>query len=355
LANFKLPRVRWNGLACGALGIMLASCPLARARDSSPTLARVRAAGLLRCGIDIEEAEYSTTDENGNRASFDADLCRAVAIAVLGADARVAASRYPDDAAAIAALNAGEVDMVPTLPDDFMHATTMHLAFTRPVLWDGVGFLLLSSSPVRRARQLSGKKICFLAETQVEDSTRAWFAREHLDFVPFPFQEEGEMQAAFSTGNCGALAGDRTRLAETRATMKLHDKSTRLVPQSISRDPLAAAVRDDDRQWFLIVNWVIEGLLEAEQSGITQRNVLDLQSRQAEQSDPERRFLLGASHQVGSALGLGDDWVVRVIQATGNYGEIYQRTLGSGSPMKLPRGDNRLNRDGGAMLALPPK
>jgi general L-amino acid transport system substrate-binding protein len=245
--------------------------------------------------------------------------------------------------------------MVPSLPDDFMHATTMHLAFTRPVLWDGVGFLLLSSSPVRRARQLSGKKICFLAETQVEESTRAWFLREHLDFVPFPFQEEGEMQAAFSTGNCGALAGDRTRLAETQAAMKLHDKSTRLVPQSISRDPLAAAVRDDDGQWRLIVNWVMEGLLEAEQSGITQANVLDLQSREAERSDPERRFLLGASHQVGNALGLGNDWVVRVIQATGNYGEIYQRTLGSGSPMKLPRGDNRLYRDGGAMLALPPK
>jgi general L-amino acid transport system substrate-binding protein len=355
LAKLNLPRVRWNGPACGALGILLASCQFAHARDSSPALARIRAREVLRCGIDIEEAEYTTADENGNRAAFDADLCRAVAIAVLGADARVVVSQYPDDAAAIAALNGGEVDMVPTLPDDFTHATTMHVAFTRPVLWDGVGFLLLSSSPVTRARQLNGKKICFLAETEVEETTRAWFAREHLDFVPFPFQEEGEMQAAFSTGNCGALTGDRTRLAQTRAAMKLHGRSTRLAPETISKDPLAAAVRDEDREWLSIVSWVIEGLLQAEQSGITASNVLDLQSHEAEQSDPERRFLLGASHQVGSALGLGNDWVVRVIQATGNYGEIYERTLGSGSPMKLPRGDNRLNRDGGLMLALPPK
>jgi general L-amino acid transport system substrate-binding protein len=118
---------------------------------------------------------------------------------------------------------------------------------------------------------------------------------------------------------------------------------------------LALAVADDDRQWLSIVSWVIEELLEAEQSGITQSNVLDPQSHQSEPSHPERRFLLGASHQVGSALGLGDDWVVRVIHETGNYGEIYERTLGSGSAMKLPRGDNRLNRDGGLMLALPPK
>ena len=334
---------------------MLAACPLAHAQDSSPALARIRARAELRCGIDMEQAEYSTSDENGNRAAFDLNLCRAVATAVLGADARVAPSRYPDDAAAIAALHEGQVDMVPTLPDDFTHATTMRIGFTRPVLWDGVGFLLLSSSPVTGARRLSGKKICFLAETEVEESTRAWFARQHLDFVPFPFQEEGEMQAAFSTGNCAALAGERTRLAETRAAMRLHGKSTRLAPESISKEPLALAVADDDRQWLSIVSWVIEELLEAEQSGITQSNVLELQSLQSEPSHPERRFLLGASHQIGSALGLGDDWVVRVIHETGNYGEIYERTLGSGSAMKLPRGDNRLNRDGGLMLALPPK
>lgn len=342
----------WNFAAAAFLFLTGA---LACASDVSPTLARVRTAGVLRCGIDIEEAEYTTTDDNGNRAAFDAELCRAVAVAVLGVNAQVNVTQYPDDTAAITALNAGAVDMVATLPDDFTHATTPHLTLTRPVLWDGVGFLLLSASPVTRARQLSGKKICFLAETQVEESTRAWFAREHLDFVPFPFQEEGEMQAAFATGNCGALAGDRTRLAQTGAAMKLHGKNTRLLTESISKDPLAAAVRDDDRQWLSIVSWVVEALLQTEESGVTQANVLDLQAHAGQQTDPLRRFLVGASHQVGGTLGLDNDWVVRVIQATGNYGEIYERTLGIGSPMKLPRGDNRLYRDGGVMLALPMK
>ena len=338
-----------------AAAFLLLTSKYACASDASLTLNRVRAAGVLRCGIDVEEAEYTTTDDNGNRAAFDAELCRAVAVAVLGVNAQVKVAQYPDDSAATAALSAGEVDMAPSLPDDFTHATASHLAFTRPVLWDGVGFLLLSKSTATSARQLSGKKICFLAETQVEESTRAWFAGEHLDFVPFPFQEEGEMQAAFATGNCGALAGDRTRLAQTRAAMKLHGKATRLLPESISKDPLAAAVRDDDRQWLSIVSWVMEALLQAEESGVTQSNVLDLQAHAGQQTDPLRRFLVGASHQVGGAIGLDNDWVVRVIQSTGNYGKIYERTLGSGSPMKLPRGDNRLYRDGGVMLALPMK
>ena len=335
--------------------LTLVACGVANAAGTPTTLARVRAAGVLRCGIDVEQAEYSTSDDHGNRAAFDADLCRAVAIAVLGSKAHVVSKAYPDDTAAIAALHAGDVDIVPTLTDDFTHQAGTHLAFTRPVLWDGAGFLLPAASPITRARQLSGKKVCFLAETTVEESVRAWFAREHLDFVPFAFQEEGEMQAAFATGNCGALAGDRTRLAQTRAAMALRGKSTRLLPESISKDPLAAAVRDDDPQWIAIVNWVMEALVQAEESSVTQANARQLATRAAEEKDPLRLFLLGGSLQVGNALGLDNDWVARVIEATGDYGEIYERDLGSGSAIKLPRGANRLARDGGLIVALPPK
>jgi general L-amino acid transport system substrate-binding protein len=249
------------------------------------------------------------------------------------------------------------VDMVSTLSDDFTHSVGTHLEFTRPVLWDGVGFLVLASSPVMRARQLSGKKICFLAETTVEESVRSWVAREHLDFVPFPFQEEGEMEAAFATGNCGALAGDRTRLAGTGALLVLHGKPARLLPEVISKDPLAAAVRDDDPHWASIVNWVAEALVQAEESGVTRKNVESMGAR-AEQNrggDPLLWFLLGGSHQIGSGLGLADDWVVQVIKANGNYGEMYERDLGSGSALKLPRGENELREHGGLMMALPPK
>jgi general L-amino acid transport system substrate-binding protein len=340
-------------LATIACGVAFAATP--PATDTSTVLARVRAAGVLRCGINQEEAEYSTSDDHGNREAFDADLCHAVAAAVLGKNALVRVTHYPDDRTAMNGLQAGEVEMVPTLTDDFTHAAGTHLQFTRPVLWDGVGFLVPAGSPVQHARQLSGKKVCFLAETAVEDSVRSWFARKHLDFVPFPFQEEGEMQAAFATGNCGALAGDRTRLAETRATLEQRGKRARLLPETISQDPLAAAVRADDPQWAAIVSWVIDALVQAEENGVTQANVQAMQARaaQANGGDPVLRFLLGASHEVGDPLELEDDWVVRVIEATGNYGEIYERDLGTASPLKLPRGENNLRQHGGAATALP--
>jgi len=341
--------------ALTALALAFPVCGFAQAADSSLTLARVRAAGVLRCGIDIEEAEYSTSDDHGDREAFDADLCRAVAVAVLGKNARVDGTRYPDDRTSMSGLGEGRVEMVASLTDDFTHAAGTHLAFTRPVLWDGVGFLVPASSTVTRARQLSGKKICFLAETAVEESVRAWFAREHLNFVPFPFQEEGEMEAAFATGNCTALAGDRTRLAQTRAALAHHGHRTRLLPESISKDPLAAAVRGDDPQWAAIVNWVMEALIQAEESGVTQANVQSMRRRAAvaQGGDPELRFLFGDSRQIGPALGLENDWASRVIAATGDYGEIYERDLGSGSPLQLPRGENNLRLQGGAIAALP--
>jgi len=326
------------------------ACAAQSATTHETTLARVRAAGVLRCGIDQEQAEYTTSNDHGSREAFDADLCRAVAVAVLGENAKGTAMFYPDDVAAMQALKAGEVELVPTVPDDFTHAAGAHLALTRPVLWDGAGFLLPEGSKITRARQLSGRKICFLAETAVEESVRAWFAHEHLDFVPFPFQEEGEMQAAFATGNCAALAGDRTRLSQNRAALAQHGRVARLLPERISKDPLAAAVREDDRQWATIVSWVIEALIQAEESGVTQANVKAETARA--DNDPVLRFLLGGSHQIGAALGLDNDWAVRVIEATGNYGEIYGRDLGSGSALKLPRGENNLRIHGGAMEAL---
>jgi general L-amino acid transport system substrate-binding protein len=343
-------------MMAGVMGGGAASAARVEGKGSSKLL-RVRAAGVLGCGIDQEEPEYSTADDHGSREAFDKDLCQAVAAAVLGEGARIRVVEYPDDHASMEALNTGAVDMVPTLSDDFTHSVGTHVEFTRPVLWDGVGFLVSGASSAMRARQLSGKKICFIAETGVEESVRSWFAHEHLDYVPFPFQEEGEMEAAFATGNCGALAGDRTRLAGTRALLTEHGKPTRLLPETISKDPLAAAVRDDDAQWAAIVKWVMEALVQAEESRLTRANVASMRAETAEANggDPVLWFLLGGSHQVGSGLGLKDDWVVRVIEATGNYGEIYERDLGGGSTLKLPRGENRLVEHGGMMIALPLK
>ncbi len=371
----EIKRGAWGTLAMTVAVACALACAsgVAISKSVTPvsTLQRVRAAGVLTCGVDAEEPEYSTSDEHGSREAFDADLCRAVAAAVLGSQARIRLVSYPDDRSSMAGLRSGAVEMIPTLTDDFTHAVGTHLQFTSPVLWDGVGFLASAGSAVTEARQLSGKKICMIAETNTEESVRAWFAREHLDYVPFPFQEEGEMEAAFATGNCTALAGDRTRLAATGELMGLHGRPARLLSAVISQDPLAATVRQGDRQWEAIVSWVMEALVQAEESGVTRANVNALRAEalraegavdgqgvgpaSALAADPTLWFLLGGSQQIGSRLGLENDWVDQMIAATGNYGEIYRRDLGSGSALKLPRGENRLFEDGGVMVALPPK
>jgi len=332
---------------------LLAILLLPTALHAGTTLERIRQTGTLRCGINRERPEYSTSDDHGARAAFDADLCRAVAVALLGPGAKVAVTQYDDDVTSMAALGGGKVDLLPTLTFDLTHATAAGIIFSPPVLYDGVGFLVPASADIAHAEQLGGKKICFLAETEVEVALRQWFGQQQIKFLPFPFQEEGEMEAAFMTGNCTALAGDRTRLANTR--LSLGEKYA-LLPEQVSSDPLAAASRADDAAFARIVFWTMEVLLNAEESGLTQKNIAAARSRpDAAGVDEAAQTLLGQTGATGTQLGLRSNWAAEVIAAVGNYGEIYARDLDEGSPLKLPRGENRLARDGGLMLPLPLK
>ncbi len=240
------------------------------------TLERIRQTGTLRCGINRETPEYSTSDDHGSRAAFDADICRAVAVAIVGPTAKVAITQFDDDVASMAGLRSGKIDLLPTLTLDLTHAARTDIAFSPPLLYDGVGLLVPLSAGVAHVGQLSDEKICFLAETEVEVALRAWFAKQQLKLLPFPFQEEGEMEAAFMTGNCTAQAGDRTRLAQTRASLVARAAQYALLPEQISNDPLAAASRADDAAFAHIVFWTVEVLLSAEESGLTQGNIVAL-------------------------------------------------------------------------------
>jgi general L-amino acid transport system substrate-binding protein len=315
------------------------------------TLDHIRQIKTLRCGINQETPEYSTSDDHGPRQAFDADICKAVAVAILGPNARTTIVSYPDDVAAMAALRAGKVDLLPTLTLDFKHSANTGIAFSPPLLYDGVGFLVSLSAGLTHAADLSGSKVCFLAETEVEAALRAWFAKQHLTFVPFPFQEEGEMEAAFTTGNCTALAGDLTRLAATRVGFGPLASRYTLLPEQISKDPLAAASRSDDPALANIVRWTIEVLLQAEESGLMLHTIAAAPTN----SDPTVAFLTGKTREIGARLGLDNAWATRVIAAVGNYGEIYDRDLGAQSPLKLPRALNRLYTQSGLMYPLPLK
>jgi general L-amino acid transport system substrate-binding protein len=341
-------------------GICVCLCLFLAPANPAQILAHIRQTQTLRCGINLETPEYSTSDDHGGREAFDAAICKAVAVAILGPDARVTFISYPDDVTSMAALTSGAVDLLPTLTLDLTHSAGTGIAFSPPLLYDGVGFLVPiaadKAAKITHASDLSNQKICFLAETEPEVALRAWFAQQHLKFLPFPFQEEGEMEAAFVTGNCAALAGDLTRLATTRLAFGPLASRYALLPEQISKDPLAAASLANDPAFAQIVLWTIEVLLQAEESGLTQQNVTPTDpDPNGPTPDPAVQRLTGQTHEIGARLLLDDSWATKVIAAVGSYGELFARTLGDQSPLKLPRGLNRLYGQGGLMYPLPIK
>ena len=317
---------------------------------ASATRARVKAAGVLRCGLNREEPEYSNLDAHGNRALFDVDLCKAVAVAVLGPGARFNIVPYPDEAESLAGLRSGAVDLLATASPTMTNRAGSRFAFGPVMLFDYQALMVNNGMGVQSARDLAGKKVCYLTETNIELRLNAWMAREHIRFLPFPFQEEGEMEAAFLTNNCAAVSADATQLAYERIAFRAKGRDYEILPDVLEQDPLASATRGDDPQWSAIVRWVDTALIEAESAGVTKANA---QAMRSSASDPAVLRLLGATHGIGKPLELDDAWVLRVIQAVGNYGEIFDQDLGASTPMRLPRGANRLWSEGGLLIAMP--
>lgn len=297
------------------------------------TLTSIRKAQTLTCGISQSESEYNMADAHGPRVAFDTELCHAVAVAILGPQARFAIKGYPDNDTALDALRHHEVDLIASISDDFSHSTLPGISLTQPVLLDAQGFLVLHSSHIRQPSDLSNKKICVLEDTEAEEALRFYFAQHHLAFSPYPFQEEGEMEAAFVTGNCAALSGDLTRLANTRAAIGVTAKNYDILSATVAPDPLAMAYRSDDPTFGNILQTTINILLAAQAAGVTQLNSATLAA--AKDLDPIRRRLLGQTRELGHPLTLDDSWPLNVLTTTGNYAEIYDRTLGSNSPLHL--------------------
>jgi len=317
--------------------------------NAGTTLDQIRAAGSLPCGINTEEPEYSTQDAHGNHGAFDLDLCKAVAVAVLGPNAKFTVKPFRDEQDALKALKSGEIALLATGSPNYIHATNAGFGFTRPIFYDYQGFLVNKTMGIRSPKDLAGKKICFLGGTEIEIELQGYMKRSKIDWLPFSFQEEGEMEAALVTRNCAAISADVSQLGYERLGFKGVAKDFEILPDVIAKDPLAPTYRLDDPQWAAIVNWAVEALIQAEESGVTQANIEEMKKS----DDMVIRRLLGVQRGYGQLIGLDDAWAARVIEAVGNYGEMFERDLGSGSVMKLDRGANRLWTQGGLMYALP--
>jgi general L-amino acid transport system substrate-binding protein len=313
------------------------------------TLDRIKATGSLPCGINIEEPEYSTQDAHGNHSVFDADICKAVAVAVLGPNAKFTVVPFRDEQDALKTLKSGTIALLATGSPNFINTANMSFGFTQPIFYDYQGFLVNKTLGIASPKDLAGKKICFLGGTEIEVQLQSYMQREKIKWLPFSFQEEGEMEAAFVTRNCAAITADVSQLAYERLGFKSVAKNVEILPDVIAKDPLAPTYRLDDPQFAAIVNWTVEALIQAEESGVTLANVEEMKKS----DDMVVRRLLGVHRGYGQLLGLDDAWAARVIEAVGNYGEMFERDLGSGSVMKLPRGANKLWIEGGLLYALP--
>ncbi len=313
------------------------------------TLQKVRAAGSLACGVDFEEAEYSISDAHGNHSLFDIDICKAVAVAVLGPGAKFTVVPYRAEKDALNGLKAGKAALVATASANLSNSADPGLRLSRPVFYDAQGLLVNKAMGIGKVQDLAGKKICFLGDTEIQQQLQGYMDRARMKWLPFPFSEEGEMEAGLITGNCAAVSADVSQLAYERIAFQKMAADFAILPDVLAEDPLAVAARGDDPQWAAIVNWVVEALILAEESGVTQGNVAAMQKS----DDPLVMRLLGTQRGYGQYLGLEDGWASNVITAVGNYGEVFERDLGSGSRMKLERGENRLWQKGGVMVGAP--
>ncbi|MFM7313852.1 MAG: amino acid ABC transporter substrate-binding protein [Cyanobium sp.] len=320
----------------------------------SPTLRRVRAAGRLVCGINGQLPGFSSLAPDGRYQGFDVDLCRAVA-AALGDGVRL--ELHPLSLAeSFAAVSSGEVDLLSrnltfTLSRDATGGNG--LSFAPVMVHDGGGVLVPRASAIRHLPDLAGRTICVISgstnELVLADRLRALA----VPYSPLRFRSADDTFSAYLAGRCSAISSDRSGLAARRSRFP-RPADHGLLPDVLSREPLAPATAQADPAWADLVRWVMQALVEAEERGIT-RSGLDaaLARASAEPHRSDLRRFLGLEGQLGPSLGLPPDFSVRVIRAVGNYGELYARHLGERSSLGLPRGLDALQREGGLQQSPP--
>lgn len=312
------------------------------------TLAAVKERGFVQCGVNTGLPGFSNADDKGQWTGLDADLCRAIAAAVLG-DAQKVQFTPLTAKERLTALQSGEIDVLSrnttwTLTRD----TSLGINFTGVTYYDGQGFMVAKSLGIKSAKELDGAAVCILAGTTTELNLADYFRTHQMEYQPVVFDTADQTARGFEAGRCDVLTSDQSQLYGLRLKLSQPDKAE-ILPEVISKEPLGPAVRQGDDDWFNVVRWTLFAMVNAEELGVTAANVDQMKAS----SNPEIRRLLGLEGIKGRGLGLNDDWAYQIIKQLGNYGEVFERTVGSGSPLGIPRGLNALWRDGGLHYAPP--
>ena len=327
----------------------LAASALVSGIAAAATLDNVKARGELICGVNPGLPGFGTPDKSGNYTGFDVAVCQAVAAAVLGDASKVKYASLTGETR-FTALASGEVDMLARNSTwTFSRDTDLKLDFVAVNYYDGQGFLVKKDSGITSAKELDGATICIQTGTTTELNLADYFKTNQMEYQAVNIADDAEGQRQYVADACDAYTTDASGLAAVRATLPDPDNHV-ILPEIISKEPLAIAVRHGDNGWADLVRWTFYALVTAEEKGITKANVEEIA---ASSEDPEIHRLLGTEGDYGTMIGLDKDWAKRVISANGNYGEIFAANLGEGTAIKLPRGLNELWSKGGLQYAPP--
>ena len=317
--------------------------------NAGVTLDAVKKKGFVQCGISDGLPGFSYADAKGNYLGLDVDVCRAVAAAVFGDASKV---RYSPLTAKerFTALQSGEVDILSRNTTwTSSRDGAMGLNFTTVAYFDGQGFLVNKKLGISSAKELDGATVCIQAGTTTELNLADYFRANGLKFTPITYDTSDESAKSLESGRCDVLTSDQSQLYAQRIKLAAPDDYI-VLPEVLSKEPLAPAVRQGDDEWFHIVRWTQFAMLNAEELGVTSQNVEELSKTT---KNPDIARLLGAEGTYGADLKLPNDWVVKIVKQVGNYGESFERNVGAGSELKIERGLNALWNKGGLQYSPP--
>ena len=336
-----------------AIGFALAaSLVVAGTAQAGKDFDSVKARGSLICGVTQGTAGFSLADSQGKWTGLDVDICRAISAAIFGDSEKV---KYVplSSQQRFTALQSGEVDVLSdnttwTLQRD----TALGLDFTGVTFYDGQGFMVNKKLGVKSAKELNGATVCVAPGTTTELNLADYFRSQKMTFKPVVIEKVDEIRAAFFSGRCDVYTSDRSALAAARAAnvpAPMTADDFVILPETISKEPLGPSVRHGDNQFGDIVKWAQFAMIEAEEYGIDSKNVDEM----LKSDNPTIKRILGVTPGMGKALGVDEKWAYNIVKQVGNYGEVYERNVGSGSKLKIDRGLNRLWTQGGIQYAPP--
>ncbi len=336
--------------ALTALGMVMTASTAFADAHSSGTLNSVAGNGSVQCGVSQGLPGFSNKDDAGNWTGIDVDFCRAIAAAVFG-DANSVKFTPLSAKERFTALSSGEVDVLSrnttwTMTRD----TQLGLNFAGVNYYDGQGMMVPSSLGVSAATELDGASICTNTGTTTELNITDFFRSNNMSFELVAFEKADEVVAAYDSGRCDVYTTDKSGIAAQR--LKLTDPNAHtILPETISKEPLGPVVRQGDDQWFNVVRWTLNCMINAEEMGVTSKNVTSMLNS----DNPGIKRLLGTEGTFGENLGISNGWCANIIEQVGNYGETYEANVGADTPLKLARDGsvNALWTQGGLMYAPP--